>query len=67
MSLRGGRVFRRHLRMHAVQVSNLLELEKARLTSFSVLLEIASGKEHPRNNIVSLVGEGTYIFTDPKG
>jgi hypothetical protein len=56
MSLRGGRISRR---------SNLLGLEKARLTSFSVLLEIASGKERPRNDIVSLVGEGTYIFTDP--
>jgi hypothetical protein len=57
MSLRGGRTSRR---------SNLLELEKACLTGFSALLEIASGKERPRNDIVSLVGEGTYIFTDPK-
>ena len=56
MSLRGGRISRR---------SNLLALEKARLTSFSALLGIASGKERPRNDIVSLVGEGTYIFTNP--
>jgi len=64
MSLRGGRISRR-LRS-ILQGSNLLGLEKARLSSFSVLLEIASGKQRPRNDIVSLVGEGTYIFTDPK-
>ena len=37
--------------------------------AISVLLrEIASGKkqERPRNDIVSLVSEGTYIFTNPK-
>ena len=39
-------------------------IEKIR---FSALLGIASGKERPRNDIASLVGEGTYIFTNPKG
>ncbi len=67
MSLRGGRTSRRHLHrtaFGAVQVSNLLALEKARLTSFAALWEIASGKERPRKDIVSLVGEETYIFTN---
>ena len=65
MSLRGGRTSRRSVAV-APWRHNLLELEKACLTGFSALLEIASGKERPRNDIVSLVGEGTYIFTDPK-
>jgi len=32
-----------------------------------IIGEIASGEkqERPRNDILSLVGEGTYIFTNP--
>jgi len=33
-----------------------------------LLQEIASGEKQkrPRNDIISLVGEGSYIFTNPK-
>jgi hypothetical protein len=65
MSLRGGCPFDR-LRTILPDEAISRHLKKPVKSGFLPFLEIASGKERPRNDIVLLVGEEVYIFTNPK-